>query len=110
MAKTRSKSQGLLYQAYKAQNKQAANRKRKLLKLQKRFPNNEQITKALATIGYRRKTPKAPHWSHSAIAKVVLFKSFEKGTAKTFKTDFVKHMFSIKARAHFKGEPNWKTS
>jgi hypothetical protein len=118
--KSRSKTQGLHYAAYKAQNRQATNRKRKLLKLQKQFPANEQITQALKAIGYRRGTPKTQHWSHTAINNAVLIKTFEgrkvKGVrvspVKTFdpKLSIEKHMFSIKARAHMKGVTIWPNS
>ena len=110
MAKTRSKSQGLKYAVYKAQNKQATNRKRKLLSLQKLHPNNEQITKALTNISYRRGTPKVSQWSHSAINAIMLRKTFEKGLIKQLDKVSGKDMFSIKARAHNKGEPIWKPS
>lgn len=108
--KSRSKTQGLHYVAYKAQGKQAANRKRKLLKLQKEQPNNEQVTKALANIKYRRYTPKVQHWSHSAIEKVMLFKTFEKGINQEFDSSAYKHMDAIKKRAHYKGVPIWPNS
>jgi hypothetical protein len=110
MAKTRSKAEGLRYASYKAQGKQASNRKRKLLKLQKAQPNNEQITKALAMISYRRYTPKAQHWSHSAIEKAMLYKSFGKGSNAVVPKVSEKLMFSIGARAKSKGEYFWKQS
>ena len=53
-----------------------ANRKRKLLKLLKQQPNNEQIKDALTNIKYRRKTPKTQEWSKSAIQMAKLFKLF----------------------------------
>lgn len=53
-----------------------ANRKRKLLKLLKQQPNNEQIKDALANIKYRRKAPKNREWSHSDIRLAKLFKLF----------------------------------
>lgn len=53
-----------------------ANRKRKLLKLLKEQPNNEQIKDALTNIKYRRKTPKTQEWSKSAIQMAKLFKLF----------------------------------
>lgn len=66
--KTRSKSAELYYTKYKTSNKQAANRKRKLERLLKEQPNNEQIATALSSVGYRRYTPKTEHWKHSMIA------------------------------------------
>ncbi len=52
------------------------NRKRKLLKLLKQQPNNEQITAALANIKYRRKKPKSQEWSKTNIKIAELFKLF----------------------------------
>jgi hypothetical protein len=53
-----------------------ANRKRKLLKLLKQQPNNEQIKDALTNIKYRRKTPKTKEWSKTDIHTAKLFKLF----------------------------------
>jgi hypothetical protein len=53
-----------------------ANRKRKLLKLLKQQPNNEQIKDALVNIKYRRKTPKNQEWSKTDIQTAKLFKQF----------------------------------
>ena len=53
-----------------------ANRKRKLLKLLKQQPNNEQIKDALTNIKYRRKTPKGQEWSKTQIHIAKLFKQF----------------------------------
>lgn len=53
-----------------------ANRKRKLLKLLKQQPNNEQIKDALTNIKYRRKTPKNKEWSKTDIQTAKLFKLF----------------------------------
>ena len=53
-----------------------ANRKRKLLKLLKQQPNNEQIKDALVNIKYRRKTPKNKEWSKTDIQTAKLFKQF----------------------------------
>lgn len=103
--KTRSKQQGLHYAAYKAQNKQAANRKRKLEKLLKAFPNNTQIAVALKNIKYRRCTPKTPQWSHTRIYYTMLAKTFEKGPNVNVGSD--KHMFSIRSRI---GADTWKHS
>lgn len=110
MAKSRSKNQQNLYSVYKSQNRQAANRKRKLLKLQKAQPNNEQIKKALDNIKYRRCTPKVPTWSHTAIQKVMLFKTFTKGKHTNVPNMPDKDMFKLKSRAHIKGELVWQNS
>jgi hypothetical protein len=53
-----------------------ANRKRKLLKLLKQQPNNEQIKDALVNIKYRRKTPKTQEWSKTDIRLAQVFKQF----------------------------------
>lgn len=110
MAKQRSKHQQALYQAYKTQNKHETNRKRKLTKLAKEFPNNEQITLALKTIKYRRHTPNTPHWSHMAKHYAKVFKEFKKQINTNIEKVSEKLMFSIKARAHYQGEPiSWNT-
>ena len=98
--KTRSKHQQGLYTTYKASNKQALNRKRKLTKLLKMFPNNEQIALALKNIQYRRKTPKTPQWSHTAKHYAKLFKDFSKGSDLKVGRLSEKAMFSLKMRAH----------
>ena len=109
MAKSRSKHQKDLYSAYKSQNRFAANRKRKLLKLQKEQPNNEQITVALGNISYRRKTPKTPMFSKTKIATLSLLKEVKKSTVMVKPT--TKHMFSLATRAYSKqgGNP-WLNS
>lgn len=62
--------------ASKSSGTMEANRKRKLLKLLKQQPNNEQIKDALLNIKYRRKTPKTQEWSKSDIQTAKLFKEF----------------------------------
>ena len=62
--------------AYKANNRFATNRKRKLLKQQKLQPNNKQVELALKDIHWRRKTPTTPFWSSSMIAQAKLMKEF----------------------------------
>lgn len=99
MAKTRSKHQKDLYVAYKSQNRFSTNRKRKLLKLQKEQPNNEQITTALATIKYRRKTPNTAQFSKTKIAQLTLASKVKKSTVK-FDKPFEKQMFKLGTRAH----------
>lgn len=100
MAKTRSRHQKELYNAYKSQNRFAANRKRKLLKLQKQQPNNEQITAALANIKYRRKTPGTQMFTKTDIKVAMLKKEFSKKTPITTPKQTVKQMFSLGTRAH----------
>ena len=108
--KTRSKHQGLLYAAYKAQNKQTANRKRKLVRLQKEQPNNEQIALALTNIKYRRHNPNTPHWSHTAIHYAHMFKQFKKKVNMHVVKQTEKEMFSLKERAHAGGVKFWNNS
>lgn len=69
-----SKSQELNYVKYKTANKQAANRKKKLEKLFKDNPNNEQLELAIKDIKYRRGTPKTHVWDKDMIATASLFK------------------------------------
>jgi hypothetical protein len=76
-AKSRSKQQGNLYAQYKNEQRWEKNRRKKLENLAKIHPNNAQIAEALKNIKYRRKTPKAPMWSHSAVHMAKLFKEFE---------------------------------
>lgn len=64
-AKRTSPSDKAYYANYKASNRYASNRKRKLLKAQKEQPNNAQIDAALKNISYRRKTPGTSIWSHT---------------------------------------------
>lgn len=98
-AKQRSKHQKELYTAYKNQNRFATNRKRKLLKLQKQQPNNEQITIAIANIKYRRKTPGTAMFSKTKIAQLTLAGKVKKSTIK-FDKPFEKQMFKLGTRAH----------
>jgi hypothetical protein len=98
--KSRSKHQEGLYKAYQAQNRQAANRKRKLTKLAKQFPNNEQITLALKNISYRRGTPKTSMWSHTSKAWAQMKKEFSKPGHGSQRKVSEKEMFKLRARAH----------
>lgn len=98
--KTTSKTQQNHYAAYKATNKFATNRKRKLLKLQKEQPNNEQIAVALGNISYRRATPKASMWSHTSKEYAQVLKSFKKPSLYVAPKISDKKMFSLAERAH----------
>lgn len=100
--KSRSKHQEGLYKAYQAQNRQAANRKRKLTRLAKEFPANEQIVVALKNIKYRRKTPNSPQWSHTAKAWAQMKADFAKPNHGTQRKVNEKDMFKLRARAHDK--------
>lgn len=61
---------------YKSSKRMESNRKIKLERQIKLQPNNEQLKVALKDIGYRRKTPKVPFWSHTMIKTAKLFKLF----------------------------------
>lgn len=98
--KSRSQHQGNLYKSYQAQNRQAANRKRKLTKLAKEQPNNEQITKALANIKYRRHTPNEPKWSHTEKDWAQTKKAFSKLNHGMQRNIPEKDMFKLRMRAH----------
>jgi IS30 family transposase len=122
MAKSGSKSQDGYYSSYKASSKWQSNRKRRLEKLLKTQPNNEQIKDALKNLKYRRKVPVGKSiWSHSNIRLARLFKLFTgfashdlfssnpqvQASALTARRDSTKHKvpegrvnFSLGARAH----------
>jgi hypothetical protein len=76
MAIKTSKGREAYYSAYKAQNKQAKNRKAKLERLLKKDPNNEQVREALANVKYRRKTPSNPIWTSSKRKTATILKEF----------------------------------
>lgn len=61
---------------YKSSKRMESNRKIKLERQIKLQPNNEKLVIALKDVGYRRKTPKVPFWSHSMIKTAKLFKLF----------------------------------
>lgn len=73
MAKNKSQTNS---SATKGTGTAEANRKRKLLKLLKEQPNNEQIATALTNIKYRRKKPSSQEWSKTDIKMAQLFKQF----------------------------------
>lgn len=58
---------------YKSSRRWETNRLARLLRAQKRHPNNEQIPLAIKNLHYRRKTPSNPTWGSSKrrIASVV---------------------------------------
>ena len=78
MAKTLSKSRELQYARYKNSKIFEANRKRKLLKLIKQQPNNEQLVTAFSSIRSPRSAPKVPKWSHTSKADAFMFATFKK--------------------------------
>lgn len=61
---------------YKATRVWERNRIKKLKRVLKSHPENEQVIKALNNVVYRRKVPKAPYWTHTMIRQAMLFKSF----------------------------------
>lgn len=74
--KQKSKGAEAASNNYKASRKWETNRLARLLRAQKKNPENKQITVAMKNIVYRRKTPKVRVWSHSNRATAVLFKKF----------------------------------
>jgi len=77
MANKSSKSREAYAANYNSSKRWKKNRELKLLRELKRNPNNaKQIEDALASIEYRRKTPKTQVWSKSMIAKAKLLKLF----------------------------------
>lgn len=93
--KVTSKHQQDLYKAYQANKRCETNRKRKLEKRLKDNPNDTCVINALKNIKYRRRTPKAPHWSHTSKAWAGTKKAFAENAVKM---DHPKNMFSIKER------------
>lgn len=75
-SKTSGPSKKAQYAAYKSENRQAKNRKRKLLKTLKAQPNNLQVEAALKNITYRRCTPGVRVWSSTKRKVAGLFKEF----------------------------------
>lgn len=113
MAKTRSKTQEGHYAKYKTSNRFTTNRARKLAKLIKLQPNNEQLPMALKDMRKARSAPLVPKWSHTAISDAKMFADFKKGNdaldaaMKKVKTS-VYQMFSLGVRAHDReGNPVW---
>lgn len=83
----------------------AANRKKKLNRLLKQQPNNEQIKLALLDIHYRRKTPNTKAWSASSKRATALVSNWC-NDPKPSQTNTIaaKHMFSLKTRITLKGQ------
>jgi hypothetical protein len=106
MAKTRSKTQEGHYAKYKTSNRFATNRARKLAKLIKLQPNNEQLPMALKDMRKARSTPLVPKWSHTAISDAKMFADFKKGNdalesaMKKAKPVSMHQMFNLGMRAH----------
>lgn len=62
---------------YKTTKRWESNRRTKLERHLKRFPNDEVAKSALNNIVYRRKNPTTPFWSHTMIRTAMLFKKFK---------------------------------
>lgn len=75
---TQNKSQESRYSQYKANKTWEKNRMKRLLRAQKKQPNNKQIENALkGGFVYRRKTPTTTVWSSSWRRIAQIFKLFE---------------------------------
>lgn len=74
--KSRSKTAENYSAQYKSSKKWETNRKRKLERVLKEQPENQQIKDALKSMVYRRKTPNTREWSASWIRTAKLFKLF----------------------------------
>lgn len=61
---------------YKSTKRWEANRKRKLERVLKEQPNNQQVKDAMKSMVYRRKTPSTRVWSHSWKKTAKLIKQF----------------------------------
>lgn len=72
----RSKSAENYSAQYKSGRKWETNRKRRLERVLKEQPNNEQVKAALKSMVYRRKTPTTAMWSHSWKKTAQLIKQF----------------------------------
>ena len=129
MAKSRSKTAENAAQVYKTTKRWETNRLAKLERALKRNPENKQIEQAMKSMVYRRKTPKARVWSHSARRQAQVFKRFvgkvytdmfssneklsgpalvKSGGVKVVVRFDQNKMFSIGARAHDgQGNPVW---
>lgn len=75
--KSRSTHQKALYTAYRAQNRWEVNKRKKLARHLKRFPNDKCASEALKRgFTYSRRTPKSSVWSHADKATAQLFVEF----------------------------------
>ena len=129
--KTSSKSDQNYWSRYQTNKIWETNRKRKLNRHLKNHSNDKCAEQALASIKYRRKTPKAPIWTSGNIKIAKLFKQFagkvnmdmfnsnhkiqqealsgyNKSTGLTKVNQTSRVSFSVGARAHDgKGRPAW---
>lgn len=75
--KSRSKNAGNKYSQYKIEQRWSKNRKKKLARHLKKFPNDTVAQLATSNIVYRRKKPLAQVWSQSDRATATLLKTVE---------------------------------
>ena len=127
-SKSRSKHQGTKYAQYKTEQRWSKNRRRKLERHLRQFPEDAQAKAALNNIKYRRKTPNSS-LGKSALAVLKVFKLFEgKASHNLVHSNpqvasaarmsnrkprvagvSIKEMYSIRARAHTgQGELVWQ--
>lgn len=76
MAKAKSKTADNYFAQYKTSKRWETNRKRKLAKVLKEQPTNQQVKDAMSGMVYRRKTPKTQQWSASAKRIAQMYKRF----------------------------------
>ncbi len=76
MATTKNKTAEGYFALYKANKRWESNRKRRLERVLKEQPTNEQVKQAMKGMVYRRKTPGAAGWSASGIRAAKLYKEF----------------------------------
>jgi hypothetical protein len=111
---------------YKTSKRWETNRIKRLKKLMEKHPNNKQLELAIKNVHYRRKTPKTREWTKTQIYVASLFKLFtgrvdrdmfsnnekvsQQATLRYYPDpNYVtpklneKSMFSLGARARFKG-------
>lgn len=75
-AKRAGKSYQGYYASYKSTSRWRLNRERRLNKLLKRNPDNEQVKLAIKNLSYRRKNPTSTIWNKTNIRVARLFKLF----------------------------------
>ncbi len=100
--KSRSKTAEGNSSVYKTSRRWESNRKRKLAKVLKEQPTNEQVKLALKSMVYRRKVPKVRVWSASWIRVAKLFKEF----TGRFDPDIMSSNVEVARTAMQRGNPN----
>lgn len=133
--KRSSASDKAQHASYKTEMRWAKNRKIKLERALKKNPQNLEIAAAIKNVSYRRATPTTKEWSHSNKAFAQVVKNFcgkcdknifsgnkdliagawaginakMRSRINTNTHSRKEHIFSIKNRAHNKGELVWAT-